>query len=177
MKPSWKLILVGTLLSLAACNGQKPAGNVQIVVDSNLTPAQPTLPGPEGTPRPLARMVGESGIAMDFVLGELLISTNDEAKLNAFLGRWGGRVLSQTEAVEGAPKTYRVQLNPSGAQVEAIPAAAQPKRARPQRAFCDLEPRGGPAVGGGPERGQPGENDRHAQLCDATCRHFRRHYP
>jgi len=120
MKPSWKLILVGTLLSLAACNGQKPAGNVQIVVDSNLTPAQPTLPGPEGTPRPLARMVGESGIAMDFVLGELLISTNDEAKLNAFLGRWGGRVLSQTEAVEGAPKTYRVQLNPSGAQVEAI---------------------------------------------------------
>jgi subtilisin family serine protease len=120
MKNLWKLALVSTLALLAACGGQKPTGNAQIVVDSALTPAQATLPGPEGTPRPLARMVGESGIAMDFVLGELVVSTNDEAKLNAFLGRWGGRVLSQTEALEGAPRTYRVQLNPSGAQVEAI---------------------------------------------------------
>lgn len=120
MKHLWKLALVSTLALLAACGGQKPTGNAQIVVDSALTPAQATLPGPEGTPRPLARMVGESGIAMDFVLDELVVSTNDEAKLNAFLGRWGGRVLSQTEALEGAPRTYRVQLNPSGAQVEAI---------------------------------------------------------
>ncbi|GIW31893.1 MAG: hypothetical protein KatS3mg071_2067 [Meiothermus sp.] len=119
MKHLWKLALVSVLVLIAACNGQRPAGTAQIVVDNALTPTQATVPGPDG-PRPVARMVGESGIAMDFVLGELIISTDDPTKLNAFLSRWGGQVLSETEKVGDAPKTYQVRLNPSGAQVEAI---------------------------------------------------------
>ncbi len=119
MKHLWKLALVSVLVLIAACNGQRPNGTAQIVVDNTLTPTQATVPGPDG-PRPVARMVGESGIAMDFVLGELIISTDDPAKLNAFLSRWGGQVLSETEKVGDAPKTYQVRLNPSGAQVEAI---------------------------------------------------------
>ncbi len=118
MKHFWKALFANSLLLLAACGSVKPSGTLQIPVDSSLTPAQPSLPGPDGTPRPLARMVGESGIPMDFVLGELIISTNDETKLNNFLARWGGRVVSQTEA--GDAKTYQVQLDPSAAQVEAI---------------------------------------------------------
>ncbi|PZA05796.1 PKD domain-containing protein [Meiothermus sp. PNK-Is4] len=57
---------------------------------------------------------------MDFVLGELVVSTDDESRLNAFLARWGGRVIGQAEKVGDAPKTYQVQLDPSAAQVERI---------------------------------------------------------
>lgn len=119
MKGLWRVLLVAAPLVLAACGSGKPSGTLQIAVDSNLAPAQPSLPGPDGTPRPLARMVGESGIPMDFVLGELVVTTDDETKLNNFLNRWGGRVLSQT-TVSGATKTYQVRLDPSAAQVEAI---------------------------------------------------------
>lgn len=120
MKHLWKAIFTSSLLLLAACGTQKPAGTLQIPVDTSLTPAQATLPGPDGNPRPLARMVGESGIAMDFVLGELVVSTDDESKLNAFLARWGGQVIGQAQKVGDAPKTYQVRLDPSAAQVERI---------------------------------------------------------
>ncbi|GEM83244.1 S8/S53 family peptidase [Meiothermus hypogaeus] len=120
MKHLWKAIFASSLLLLAACGSNKPAGTLQIPVDTSLAPAQATLPGPDGSPRPLARMVGESGIAMDFVLGELVVSTDDESRLNAFLARWGGRVIGQVEKVGDAPKTYQVQLDPSAAQVERI---------------------------------------------------------
>lgn len=120
MKHLWKAIFTSSLLLLAACGSNKPSGTLQIPVDSGLAPAQATLPGPDGNPRPLARMVGESGIAMDFVLGELVVSTDDESKLNAFLARWGGQVIGQAQKVGDAPKTYQVRLDPSAAQVESI---------------------------------------------------------
>lgn len=120
MKYLQTTLMAIAILVLAACGTNKPQGTLQIPVDSSLAPAQATLPGPDGSPRPLARMIGESGIAMDFVLGELVVSTDDESKLNAFLARWGGRVIGQAEKVGDAPKTYQVQLDPSAAQVETI---------------------------------------------------------
>ncbi|MCS7219255.1 MAG: S8/S53 family peptidase [Thermus sp.] len=61
---------------------------------------------------------------MDIVLGELLVITNDQQKLQSFLSRWGGRVIQsypypEVQQVPGL-RAYHVRINPSTAQVEAI---------------------------------------------------------
>ncbi len=65
-------------------------------------------------------MVDEEGVAMDFLLGELVVNTNDEAKLNAFLGRWGGTVVYKIDAIGDVAPVYRIKLDPSAAQVESL---------------------------------------------------------
>lgn len=44
MKHLWKLALVSVLVLIAACNGQRPNGTAQIVVDNTLTPTQLQYP-------------------------------------------------------------------------------------------------------------------------------------
>ncbi|MGC4115983.1 MAG: hypothetical protein QM765_15625 [Myxococcales bacterium] len=120
------LAVAGTLAMLAGCGNSKPVtpppatALVQLPVDSSLRPDVATLLGPEGTARPVARMRGESGVVMDFVLGELLVATGDEAKLDGFLGRWGGAVLATIDKVGDQPPIHRVKLDPSPASLEAI---------------------------------------------------------
>lgn len=119
---------VGLLLFLAACGGggnsPGPSGSITVPIDPGVQPVQDTLPDEEGNPRPVGRMVGPNGVAMDFVLGELLVGTNDSGKLNAFLGRWGGTVLETVQPMGGQPALHRVSLDPSSAQVNQLLAEA-----------------------------------------------------
>lgn len=124
----WRAVLVaGALVVLAACGdggSGGPSGKVTLPVDPTVKPVQPDLPDEEGNPREVARMVSDSGVAMDFVLGELVVATNDTAKLNAMLSRWGGSILSTSPAVGDAPALHRIKLDPSAAQVDALLAEA-----------------------------------------------------
>lgn len=128
MKSSAVLLAITFLLLLAACSNPGGQGDqnrdLTIQVDTSLAPAQPSLPDDSGNPRPLARVQGQSGTVVDIVLGELLVITNDEQKLQSFLSRWGGRVIQsypypEVEQVRGF-RAYHVRINPSAAQVEAI---------------------------------------------------------
>jgi hypothetical protein len=112
--------VVGLLFGLLAACGEESAskrGTLTLPVDASLAPAQPTIGA-----RSLARMVGESGIAMDFVLGEVIVATDDQAKLDAFVARWGGSVVNSTERVGDVPRVHQVKLDPSGADVDKLVA-------------------------------------------------------
>jgi serine protease len=111
--------------------GDAPAGDgsvsgaISIAVDTSLKPAQATLASATGGPdRPLARFVGESGVATDLVLDELVVSTGDRAKLDAILARWGGKILGTADTaaagLTGVAPIYHVQVNPAAADAAAI---------------------------------------------------------
>jgi hypothetical protein len=102
-----------------------PAAPLALPIDPTLTPIQASLPDAEGNPRPVARMKGAGGVAMDFVLGELIIGTDDTAALAALVARWGGTVLASTEKVGDQPRQHRVRLDPSDAQVANLLADVQ----------------------------------------------------
>jgi len=99
------------------------APGFSLSVDPALKPALASLPGP----RPLARMVGQTGIAMDFVLGELILATDDDAKLAAFLGRWGGTEVDTVPGIGGQPAQHLVALDPAAADVAALIAEVRGK--------------------------------------------------
>ena len=110
------LALLGVL---AACGSDSasssPPGTLTLPVDASLAPAQVAV----GT-RPIARMMGESGIPMDFFLGELVVSTNDDVKLDAFVKRWGATILSSTDPFEGTVRLHHIKLDPSSAVVATL---------------------------------------------------------
>ncbi len=108
-------------LLLAACSAPQTRllPPMTIKVDTSLKPAQANLPDLAGNPREVARMVGPHGVAMDFVLGELLLATNDTAKLKSFSEKWGGTILETSDKVDGVVIS-RVKLDPSAAQVDRI---------------------------------------------------------
>ncbi|AWR87162.1 S8 family peptidase [Meiothermus taiwanensis] len=80
-------------------------------------------------------MRGKSGHQSEFVLNELIISSDDTAKVEALAARYGGRIL-RTISLEGAPKLHLVRVNASPA-VEA--QLAQDLRALVPEARSDLE--------------------------------------
>jgi len=113
----WIVALLFVLL--AACGEESSAkrGTLSLPVDPSLVPDQAQIGA-----RPVARMMGESGIPMDFFLGELIIVTDDQAKLDAFVGRWGGTVLKSTDPAGGVARIHHVRLDPSAANVEQLVA-------------------------------------------------------
>jgi serine protease len=124
MKRIIQVYLLALALLLSACGGNpenpKPAPELSIKVDDTVKPLQPTVPDADGTPREVGRVVGESGAATDFVLNELLLRTDDTAKLEAFLSRWNGTKLGETGKIGDQPNIYRVKLDPNPAQVDAL---------------------------------------------------------
>ncbi len=108
--------LVAAVLALAACGTDEARkGSIAIPIDATVAPAQPAIAG-----RPLGRMVSESGVATDFFLGELLVATDDRAKLDAFVARWGATAVESTPPVGSMPAIHKVKLDPSSAVVEQL---------------------------------------------------------
>jgi serine protease len=128
-----------SLLLLAACGRSTNPGQLPIStfrIEPSLAPRVATIPDPDGgAPRPVGAMHGKSGIQSEFVLNELMVSSDDTAKVEALAARYGGRIL-RTIALEGAPKLHLVQVNASPA-VEA--QLAQDLRALVPGARSDLE--------------------------------------
>ncbi|MBX3263750.1 MAG: S8 family serine peptidase [Labilithrix sp.] len=110
--------------ALAACGSESTPrqGTLALPVDTSLAPAQSTIGS-----RAVARVTGESGVAMDFFLGELVVATDDTAKLDAFVARWGGKVVTSTEGAGDAPRLHHVTLDPSAADVEKLVAELNAK--------------------------------------------------
>lgn len=108
-------ILAG-VIAIAACGDDAAGrGSLEIPVDASVAPAQEAIGS-----RPLGRMVSESGVATDFFLGELIVATDDRAKLDAFVARWGGTVVASTSKIGDMPAMHKVKLDPSRAVVSEI---------------------------------------------------------
>lgn len=112
------LLAVSLLLMAAQCGGapssnQLPPSTFRIV--PTLTPSVASIPDPDGgAPRPVGALRGKSGIQSEFVLNELMISSDDAAKVEALAARYGGRIL-RSISLEGAPTLHLVQINASPA--------------------------------------------------------------
>lgn len=100
--------------------------SIDVRVDSTLEPRIPSLPGfAEGEDRPVAAMTDSAGPPADFVENELILVTDDQAELDAFVERWNGEVLltydpAQYE-LEGAPQ-HLVRVDAAAADVSALVA-------------------------------------------------------
>lgn len=83
----------GTLAALGDQTGCE--GPVVVQVDpTRVTPMHGSLPGFEsGTSRPVAGLIDSEGVQADFVEDELVVTTEDPARLEALLSRWGGQVI------------------------------------------------------------------------------------
>jgi serine protease len=139
MKNLWKLALVSTLALLAACSNNSGSNQIPpstFRINPSLTPSVSSIPDPEGgAPRPVGAMRGKSGHQSEFVLNELIISSDDTAKVEALAARYGGQVL-RTISLEGAPKLHLVRVNPAPAVESQL---AQDLRALVPDARSDLE--------------------------------------
>ena len=77
-----------------------------VSVDSTLRPAVTSLAGPDpANPRTIA-CLADSKTQTDFVLNELLLSTNDSARLSAFLTKWHGTWSPRWGPVRQPCQTY-----------------------------------------------------------------------
>ena len=103
-----------------------------VTVDSSLKPVLASIPDPNGgAPRPLASLSSRSGGQSDFVLNEMLIVSDDPAKVNALVARWGGSIIQETNFDEIAkifktgtakgPHYYLVRVNPASADLIGLP--------------------------------------------------------
>jgi len=102
------------LMALGA-GGTTPAG-MSFSLDESIAPSVSELAGYEdGAPRPLASIAGETGTQGDFVANELILITDDQAALNAFLARWDGEILETFDPAEydlaGLTPMYLVRIN------------------------------------------------------------------
>lgn len=130
---------------LTACRKEEAPPRLALpsfAVDAAVTPSRATLPGPGGAERPLGA-VSDGAHTATFVEGELLLSTDDDAALDAFLARWDGEVLAtvtfdapvdgHAPAVDLAlPPLHLVAIDPAladpagmGADLRAIDAGAR----------------------------------------------------
>jgi serine protease len=108
-------LLAGAVALVACGSDDAPAGSLSLPVDSSVVPAQAMIGD-----RPVGRMMSESGVATDFFLGELILVTDDRAKVEAFAARWGGEIVESTERASGTPAMHKVKLDPSTAAVERL---------------------------------------------------------
>ncbi|MGE0479616.1 MAG: S8 family serine peptidase [Phycisphaerae bacterium] len=125
-------------------NAPAPMPAPTLKVDATVKPLTATIDGIDGgAPRPLAAMTDSSGQPCEFVENELLLTTNDDARVNAFVARWDGQVLGvQDPAQYGLPgeKMFLVRINPALANLsraEADLAAINPQRTGELRVGSD----------------------------------------
>ncbi len=126
----WHVALLAGVLAACGSESAPKEGTLTLPVDTSLAPAERTIGS-----RAVARVVGESGVAMDFFLGELVVATDDTAKLDAFVARWGGKVVASTDGAGGAPRVHHVTLDPSAADVEKLVAELNMKAPELRGAF------------------------------------------
>ncbi|WP_204045098.1 S8 family serine peptidase [Acrocarpospora phusangensis] len=102
------LMLVGGMLVPAHVPDSMSDQEISVHADSRIKPGGP-LPGYEqGVPRPVAALVDEYGRRTEFVANELILSSGDEAELDAFVARWNGKILHKTD--EGPEPIYLVRI-------------------------------------------------------------------
>lgn len=123
---NWLKRLGILILVLTACGQPNPPlPPISITVDPTLQPTINALPGFEdGEPRPVATITGEDGVPADFVANEVWLSTNDDAALQTFLGRWQGTVLKTLNpadaGVQGLAKQYLIRVNAAAADTSKL---------------------------------------------------------
>lgn len=122
-------LLFPLVFLLTAC----PSGQVQppvvkpstFVIDPALQPIQSTIPGLDGIgSRNLESARSASGAKMDFVQNELVLITDDQAALEAFLKRWSGTELALFKPADyGLDKLkpyHLVRIDPSKADASRL---------------------------------------------------------
>ncbi len=114
-----------TFLPVVSRPGLVTAEPFSYVVDPSVTPSQNELPGLDGgAPRPLTAVRDPRGTVSTFVANELVLQTDDDAALAAFLARTGGEILltidPASSGVTGLPKTYLVRANLNQADVSGL---------------------------------------------------------
>ena len=104
----------------------------KVTVDTSIKPVLESIPDPNGgPPRPLATLSSRSGGQSDFVLNEMLITSDDPAKVDALLKRWGGTIISETNFDDLAkifktgdargPHFYLMRVDPATADPNGLP--------------------------------------------------------
>ncbi|MDF2694235.1 MAG: hypothetical protein K0S65_2618, partial [Labilithrix sp.] len=129
-RSGWLGVLLTAVLVACGEDGSARRGSLTLAVDPALVPTQTQI-----GERSVARMIGESGVEMDFYLGELILATNDQAKLDAFVTRWGGRILQSSEGAAGLTRIHQVALDPAAANVEQLLADVNAKAPDAHGAF------------------------------------------
>lgn len=98
--------VVAILLSFAACSPTSPnplLDPFEPTVNSDLLPAQKTVPDAQGNPQPVSSSRDSQGVQTDFVEGLVLVRPSSAADLNAFLSRYEGTVISDDTIPEPPP--------------------------------------------------------------------------
>lgn len=103
----------------AAITVTRPPGalsELEIMVDPLLEPLVESLPPLEegGEPRKLAVVVDERGHEAEFVENELILMTNNQAAVDAFVTRWQGEVLSTVDPAGSGldfPKVHLIRID------------------------------------------------------------------
>ena len=120
------LLLVATLIACVAQQPQPTLPPTTVEVDPTLTPATPSLPPIDGDtePRPLATLADANGNQADFVQNELLIASDDQAEVDAFVARWQGEVLMTIDpadhGIAGVPAMHLIRFDPTAADSTAL---------------------------------------------------------
>ncbi len=99
-------------------------------IDPNLKARMGTVPGIDrGPDRPLATVTDAKGNQADFVLNELIVSSDDMAEVNGLVGRWRGRILHTISfdriklkrgTLRGLPRLHLIKIDPAGADASSI---------------------------------------------------------
>jgi serine protease len=124
MKPFIRFFVL--VLVLAACNQPLPdLPPVSVTVDPALKPPVETLPGFEdGEPRPIASVTGEDGVQAEFVSNEVWLSSDNESEVQAFVGRWQGKILQTLDPAKAGvtelPKQYLIRVNAAAADASKL---------------------------------------------------------
>lgn len=80
-------------------------------VSPDIIPGQPSIPGGDGNPQPVAGSQDENGTQSDFVVGQVLVRPETEAELNEFLARYEGTVIGD-DTVPEPPASLGITLTP-----------------------------------------------------------------
>ncbi len=119
------LALVAWTLFVSMGCDTTPPDNEDVIPDStfrvadDLVPRMKALEMPDGTTRPLGAMRDDTGLIAEFVLNELLISSEDEGKVEDLASRYGGSILDRI-VLDGAPNLYLVRVEPKAADIERL---------------------------------------------------------
>ena len=97
---------------------QQLATGISISIDTSLRPAQEDLPGYESNnPRPLATIIGNSGLRAHFVENEIIVTTEDQATIDRLSDRYNATVLAQVDpsiaGISSEAKTYLLRVEPT----------------------------------------------------------------
>ena len=114
-------LCTGLIILLVLClwlYWQQLAAGISISIDTSLSPAQDDLPGYEGNnPRPLAAVIGNSGLRTHFVENEIIVTAEDPATIDRLSDRYNATILAQVDpttlGISSAAKTYLLRVEPT----------------------------------------------------------------